>query len=64
MLIFKGNRRQSVLRLKAGKKSESRSYPKKYEKSVPWALGAIAVVVVVLLVVIFLVIAGRFPGGG
>ena len=51
-----------MLKLKAGKKTESRSYPKKYEKSVPWALGTIGVIIVALLVVIILVIVGRFPG--
>ena len=47
-----------MLKLKAGKKAANRTYPKKYEKTVPWVIGLIGIVILALLIIIVLVMAG------
>ncbi|MGD8466829.1 MAG: hypothetical protein PVI09_23475 [Anaerolineae bacterium] len=49
---------------KQSDKAPKRQYPPIYERAIPLAMGAIAVLIIVLLLVVAIVLFGLFPGTG
>ena len=50
-----------MFRLKMTSRDPHRTYPKAYERMLPWILGGVLVCIVIFIVVIILVLLGLFP---